>query len=422
LSDDLSWLIVANAEQITPKGLELIERGIDEEKTVLFATHPASRDRIARTREEQAPGMFHIERPAATLFSDFVALSRTCTFDLYRSLFGKRFKLTDMHPVEQLLAKQEQTVGDLKSLNRYFQGTFNILRPLRLPSAPLREGPGPSELAGQLKEARESMLARRSDYVAAFRDYDQADTDWLEAEAADALLTVRVRVKPEDFKQRLVDPKTAMAARASARSRLEQLSPRLVPLEQLTVRRLAAALDLVHVEKVAARIPNSRERIAESERLRTAVALVGSQVGGWLGLRNRMTVLRALFSRLNGQRENAALLGSLEKNMSLLIRQIRDVQGELSRVRYPFQHATKDPTVAEFLLPEPFDERDWSAVLSAGSALEEGFPRLYARMFGRLTGLAEQVEALLGMPRLADPTSEESRPEESKKANGKQGP
>jgi hypothetical protein len=160
LSDDLPWLIVANAEQITPKGVELLNRQIDEERVGLFASHPASRDRIARARAGQAPGIFHVERPAAMLFRDFVALSRTCTFDLYRSIFGKRFKLTDMHPVERLLAKQEQTRDDFKSLDRYFQGTVNVLRPLRLPAASLTEGPKAGELAGQLKQARQAMLDR----------------------------------------------------------------------------------------------------------------------------------------------------------------------------------------------------------------------------------------------------------------------
>jgi Zn-dependent protease with chaperone function len=420
LSDDLPWLIVANAEQITPQALERIERQIDEEKAGLFASHPAPRDRIARARAERAPGIFQVERPAATLFSDFVALSRTCTFDLYRSLFGKQFKLSDMHPVEQLLAKQEQTLDDLKSLNRYFQGTFNVLRPLRLPSAPLTDGPSPAELAAQLKRSRQEMLDRLPEYTAAYRDYDQADTDWLEAEAADALLTARIRVKPNDFKQRLIDGGAMIAARRSARARLEQISPRLVPLEQLAVRRLAAALDLVHVEKVAARIADSQERQQESLRLRAAVTVVGTQVGAWLGVRNRMTVLSTLLSRLEGQRENATLLGALEKNVSLLVRQIRDLQNELSRVRYPFHHATKEPTVAEFLLPQPFDERDWSAVLSAGSALGEGFPRLYARLFGRLTGLAEEVEALLGLARLPEPPAKEEQREPTA-TNGRRG-
>ncbi|HVA48380.1 MAG TPA: M48 family metallopeptidase [Pirellulales bacterium] len=409
LADDLPRLIVANVDQITPAGLESINKAVDEETTGLFSTHPASRDRIERAQEEQAPGIFHVELPAATLFRDFTALSRTCTFDLYRSLFGKGFKLTDMHPVEQLLAKQAQTIDDIKSLKRYFQGTFSLLRPLRLPAASTTEGTGAGELAAQLKQARQAMLDRLPAHKAAFPEYDQADTDWLEAEAADALLTAQIRVKSDDFKQRLVDLNATRQARAASRARLEQISPQLAPLEQLAVRRLWCALELVQVEKVAARIPQAQERIEHGQRVRAAVAVAGAQVGTWLALRNRMSVLRALFSRMEGQRENATLLGSLEKNISLLARQIRHLQFELSQVRYPFDHAKGEPTLSEFLLPQPFSDNDWNAVLTAGGTMLDGFPTLYARLFGRLTALAEDVESLLGLPRLAEPEPEDER-------------
>src|SRR5690348_10686166 len=46
--------------------------------------------------------------------------------------------------------------------------------------------------------------------------------------------------------------------------------------------------------------------------------------------------------------------------------QIREMQTELSRVRYPFGHAKAEPTLAEFLLPEPFNDADWPAVIAAG--------------------------------------------------------
>lgn len=403
LGDDLPRLIVANARQVTAEGLRLINEQVDEEKAGIFSTHPSSRDRIAQAREDAAPGVFHLELPTASLFRDFSALSRTCTFDLYRSMFGKRFKLTDMHPVDQLLARQEKTVEDIKSVQRFFQGTFNLLRPLRLPAASLtRESTG-GELAAQLKEARQAMLDRLPDHKALFANYDQADTDWLEAEAAEALLTAQVRIKPEDFKQRMLSLPATREARIDARGRMERISPQLVPLEQAALRRLSCALELVEVEKVAARIPESRQRIDEMHRVRAAAVVAGGQINLWLALRNRFSVLGALFSRLEGQKENATLLGTLEKNISQLVRQIRDLQHELSQVRYPFDHAKAEPTVAEFLLPQPFNENDWGAVLSAGHALVEGFPRLYARMFGRLTALAEEVESLLGLPRLPQP-------------------
>ena len=403
LGDDLPRLIVANARQVTAEGLRLINEQVDEEKAGIFSTHPSSRDRIAQAREEAAPGVFHLELPTASLFRDFSALSRTCTFDLYRSMFGKRFKLTDMHPVDQLLARQEKTIEDIKSVQRFFQGTFNLLRPLRLPAASLTRELTGGELATQLKEARQAMLDRLPDHKALFANYDQADTDWLEAEAAEALLTAQVRIKPEDFKQRMLSLPATREARIDARGRMERISPQLVTLEQAALRRLSCALELVEVEKVAARIPESRQRIDEMHRLRAAAVVAGAQINLWLALRNRFSVLGALFSRLEGQKENATLLGTLEKNISQLVRQIRDLQHELSQVRYPFDHAKAEPTVAEFLLPQPFNENDWGAVLNAGHALVEGFPRLYARMFGRLTALAEEVESLLGLPRLPQP-------------------
>lgn len=403
LGDDLPRLIVANVQQITPAGLQQINQQVDEENAGLFSTHPSSRERIERAKDEAEPGVFHVDLPAASLFRDFSALSRTCTFDLYRSMFGKQFKLTDMHPVEQLLARQERTIEDFKSVQRFFQGTFNLLRPLRLPAASLTQESTAGELAGQLKQARQAMLDRLPAHKALFADYDQADTDWLEAEAADALLTAQVRIKPEDFKQRMLSLPATREARIDARGRLEQISPQLVPLEQSAVRRLWCALELAEVEKVAARVPQARERIEESRRVRAAAAVAGAHIGLWLSLRNRFAVLGAFFSRLEGQKENAALLGSLEKNISLLVRQIRDLQFQLSQVRYPFDHAKAEPTLAEFLLPQPFNDHDWGEVLNAGNALVEGFPRLYARMFGRLTALAEEVETLLGLPRLPQP-------------------
>lgn len=402
LADDLPRLIASNVGQLKPAVVELVNKAVDEETTELFATHPASRDRIDRAREEQAPGIFHVELPGAALFRDFAALSRTCTFDFYRSVFGKGFKFTDMHPVEELLAKQERTIDDIKSLRRYFQDSFTLLLPLRLPPASLTQV-NAGQLAAELKRTRQEMSQGLPAYKATLDDYTQADTDWLRADVADALLSVRVPITGEGFKDRFTDLNATQEARAAARQRLDQLAPRLVAHQQLMIRRLWSALELLRVDKVAARIPRAQERIEECHRVRRAASVAGAQVGKWLAVRNRIAVLSALYSHVESQPENAGLLGAIEKNVSLLARQARDLQFELSQAAYPFAHAKGEPTLSEFLLPEPFSESDRQAVLSAGRALLDGFGTLCARLFGRLTALAEEVEALLGLPRLPQP-------------------
>lgn len=408
LADDLPRLIAANVGQLKPAVVELVNKAVDEEAAGLFATHPAWRDRIDRAHDEQAPGVFHVELPSASLFRDFAALCRTCTFDFYRAVFGKGFKLTDMHPVEHLLAKQERTIDDVKSLKRYFQDSFVLMLPLRLPPASLTETSA-GQVATDLKRAREEMLQSLPTHKAVFDDYDQADTDWLRAEVADALLNLKLPLHGDDFKDRFADLNSTREARLAARQRLERLAPRLAAFDQLRLRRLSCALELLHVDKVATRIPQGQERIEECQRVRLAATVAGAQVGKWLAVRNRLAVLRALCSYLETHAKNAGLLGSLEKNVSLLARQIRDLQFELSQTRYPFAHAKGEPTLSEFLLPEPFSDSDPMAVLSAGGALLDGFGTLCARLFGRLTALAEEVETLLGLPRLPQPAEPERK-------------
>jgi Zn-dependent protease with chaperone function len=403
LGDDLPRLIAANVDQLPEPLLEIIDKGIKEAKTGLFDTHPSDRDRIEFAVQQRAAGLFHVELPATLLFRDFAALSKTATFDFYREIFGKNFKLSDMHPVDQLLARQEKTKAEVKSLARYFQGACNGLRPLRLPGILPNEGADPRETLALLKQAREQMLLAAPAYRTAFEAYDKADTQKLEASQADAVLNARLKVKPQDFSQPMVNPRMVLQLLQGANYRLGQLSPQLDPLERWAEHRLLSALILLQVPKVAARVPSAPERLEESQRILAAYSVAAGQIYPVVELRNLFAVFMALASRLEGQRENATLMGMLERKLSELVRAVRDIQYALSMARYPFGHATAEPTLAEFIIPGQFHDADWNGVLSAASELLEGVPQLYARMLGRLVVLAEEVEAAFGLPQLPEP-------------------
>ena len=49
----------------------------------LWATHPTAARRIQKSRQQGAPGIFHLELPATALFSDFIGTSRTVTYMHY---------------------------------------------------------------------------------------------------------------------------------------------------------------------------------------------------------------------------------------------------------------------------------------------------------------------------------------------------
>jgi hypothetical protein len=220
-----------------------------------------------------------------------------------------------------------------------------------------------------------------------------------------------MRVSPSDFKQPLTTRQAARTARADAYARIEQSKPRLAPLENLAMQRLAAGLQLLADERVAARISDAAALRRACPAVLAATAVIGGQLNCWIALRNRLMVLGALLSRLEKNKGHEALRGSIEKNLKELVGHIRDMQAGLSTARYPFEHAKAEPTLAGFLLPESFNDADFGAVLAAGDALHTGFPRLYSRLVGWLTSVAEQVETVIGLPRLPDPPPKEDEAE-----------
>jgi len=103
LPDDLPRLVMARSQAIPHKLEKTLNEHVETAKTGWFDTHPAPQARIRRAARERDEPVFGDERPASELFSDFKALSRGVTADLYRGYFGSRFQPSLMFPTEELL-------------------------------------------------------------------------------------------------------------------------------------------------------------------------------------------------------------------------------------------------------------------------------------------------------------------------------
>jgi hypothetical protein len=103
LPDDLPSLVMARSQAIPHKLEKTLNEHVETAKTGWFDTHPAPQARIRRAARERDEPVFGDERPASELFSDFKALSRGVTADLYRGYFGSRFQPSLMFPTEELL-------------------------------------------------------------------------------------------------------------------------------------------------------------------------------------------------------------------------------------------------------------------------------------------------------------------------------
>jgi len=407
LGDNLPKLVMANVTQIPGEVLQKIDGMIDESTTGLLDTHPCDRDRIAAARRENAPGIFRHEAPATVLFRDFDALARNVTWDFYRGVLGPQVKPGDLHPVDELLARQGKEIEAGEALGRYFQGAFSALRPLPLPAWEAAAPQNARETTDRMKQARQEMLARKAEYQAAYRAYDEADTHTVEADQAGALLKASFKIEPSAFSQRLVNQGAVASARGTALAHQQQLVGTMEPFERAAGVRLLAACQLLCVPQVAAKVDGAAAWQQEVERLLPALRALCSGLPAMLELRNSHAALAVLLSNLEGNEQNADLIKAIRSQMSTLFDKLAAVRGELSSVAYPFDHAKGQISVGEYALGEMPTRDDLGGVFGAGEEMLDKLPSVYGRMVARLAAIAEQVESAVGLKPLPKPEQPE---------------
>lgn len=105
--EDLSALILRISDQVPEKEFRKIEKDLRASETSVFDTHPSHGERLASVREENAPGVFHLDGPATRLFQNFDKLSRAVTLKFYRTVIGKRVTRDCLIPVGVFLGEEK---------------------------------------------------------------------------------------------------------------------------------------------------------------------------------------------------------------------------------------------------------------------------------------------------------------------------
>ena len=408
LGDNLPLLIQSKVKQLPADVLAKIHASASELTTSLFDTHPADNERIESAQEEQAPGVFHRTEPASTLFANFAALSKTCTWDFYRGIFGDSFKLTDMHSVNDLLARQDAEGLTYKSLHRYFQGTFGTLRPISFPSAWSEAPKAPKDTLALVKRLREELLAAADRVKNLAEQYRTANDLVFEADQAKALIHAKQKFKPAEYHLQAATYEAAKEARDTASFKMSRLSPAIETIADHNGRRLFAALQLMHVPQVAAKLPEAKLWQEQVNDLLHVAQLVGRQVTNLVGLRNAFASLSVLLGRVESNRENQIFIEAVVSSMKSNWEIIAQIREPLTRATYPFDHAHGEMMLSMFVLPDMPHREDLGGIYNAADRVLDRLPALYAKVCARLAWMGEQIEQAVGLPPLPEPVEKPS--------------
>jgi len=393
LADSVPDLVVECSHNLSTEEQQRIEKSAAEEKTALFATHPADRERIARAAADGAEPVLACAEPASRLFADFPRVCRTLSLARYTDALPGKVSPEQLRPVSTLLSQQqaEQTARD--SAERWLGGDL-------IPHLPFPGARGPSGRTAE--ECRASLQGTRA-------ILERTPPQPAEAihEICSPLTKHRHTYLVESIVgtgQRFDDTLTGMSFHSNIdveRFRQEtwdDFCTRSAPLlerRRLVDRRLRAALGWLASPEAEEKLPDAVDRRGEVARLSRSLVALTARQADWITVSGNVTALEFWLGYLaEHELDNAArkAFGDLLTRTTAAIQAMRT---PLLEEPYPLDHASRTMTLGRYLVPEEVLADAPDAVITAASQVANLFPWLGWQLVGRLILHAEAVEAVL---------------------------
>jgi Zn-dependent protease with chaperone function len=396
LPENMVLLIEHKAGSFPAEVLEKISGPVASEKTRWFHTHPCDPDRVRTARALNQKGIFRLQEPAKSLFSDFASLSRTVTKDIYVRQLKLEFTEKDLMPAEELL-RESEAANEAGTAVRRFCGGVNLnLCPLFKDEA---EVSGPD--LRQVEQARADAAVRCGNLLA---EAEKRSTEcWgrflrlSELICAHRLAKAGFKFEPKNFglsTRRTAPADLEQAARMALDEAKEAIRGDLAAVEpffQGLRQRVDCAIRLLELDSGG--VPPAALR--EMVELRRLLAAVGAEIPG---LHETGSRLRALVM-LAQSRPNHPNPGIVDHEIAALAKELEDrtngIQQRLTAFRYPFPHAKGELSIAEFARPEKHDPANLQSILENSQTQVDRLLNLHYRLVGCLLVHADRVESRL---------------------------
>ncbi len=403
LPDNVPALIVSHAENLPPELADHALATIETEKTGIFDTHPCDKDRLAQAHAENAPGIFHNDTPATTLFSDFEALAKQATEKYYTDVLQDQFSADTLVSTTDILTQQDGRREDNKAFYRMQRGIGIVEYPIKPPVYPKELNVNLSDFAAKLEKLRTELVEERDDMVPLVDKYEQLAEKRAVILQGMMLLECGMRLKAKEFHLRKSSTAAAEEALAEVNKEIADNKAAIKPYVDKCSMRMAVVLKLLERPE---QLPADNDWAAmhrEYQQLLSVHKTLAEQNSQVLKLMVSFSLLNVMFMNLQSHSDNTKLVAKLEKLIAKSHEQLSTIRENLATTLYPFQHAREDMSVGHFLLEKLPDVEEPAQIGQAFDDVFTNFFSLRQRILARFAVLTETVEASLGLAVMPEP-------------------
>ncbi len=371
-----------------------------QEKTGLLDTHPSMRDRVAAARRPARKGLYRNEAPATTLFRDFAESSRAVTLQHYELVGvtlgdgGSATVVSSSDVAADTGAAHESN----KSYEAFFGRALSSSRPLTLPSFEELQFPGeedsdPDALRERFRTAYAAARALNERANTANDSFRNILADKHLAQRAGVLIDAGMKLPAADWRIPEATPAGVERALKTFGLRIDKQMPVLEESDRHFRTALTAGLSLI------AQAPDLDEAASFRDELQRLMPVFGS-VSRALDDLFEISVYAVLLQgaleateqdeEMNVRRKQVEFLTTLTERLEALLQRVDEACGD---VRYPFDSATGEILLYQYLFGQDLPDAPTLAALVRALRLMDVLPGLQVRLLGRFAQMSQAAAA-----------------------------
>lgn len=393
LPDNLPALIDDAAGRLPAETRDRINKHLADTAGRLFDSHPTTAARVARAKELAEPGIFRLEVPARTLFSDFAGACKKASYGHFRERMGGLFFEATFAATDAVLAPRQKDTVRRKGATGFLGFEPPLTRPFFPPLSKVEAPDDPRAVLERLAKARASVEAGAAGAAQSAAKFRATSEKILRLEQAAELFEAGVEKLPKEMELDRLGRRGIAQAVATANSEAADAAGVMDDVLEAAGVRLASALRLLWVKGVETKVEEVEARRKRAAELLKALRTLRDLYPQVDGLRHDLARAGALLHALESPKTEKAGL----KRIKEFAEQVRGRLDEVSRAAggtpcpYPDEGASN---LGERLVGEHRRD-DLNQIMGAASDCVDRFRDEHARALAELLEIAAAVEAPL---------------------------
>ncbi|MES2508234.1 MAG: M48 family metalloprotease [Verrucomicrobiota bacterium] len=391
LPDDLPALVVWREQMMPADVRENLEKQAAESKTQWNQTHPADPDRVKEALALKAEGVFHLETPASSLFSNFAATSQAVTRHYFQHELDVATDKVQFRSAAKMVQDRQAADDSDKHLDAFFGKQFHFLR----------MKPVQTLLPGTWSDAAEQMKSAEPGYGDLLAKYHQLqDKQGKQSIGGDLINGQFTLPKPDEFALMASTSSSAEIGLKQTQAQIHELGTQMAVFETAALRRMGAALEW------RLRHPQEEGDKLRVEHLLAAQNALAQVLPDLMHAARSSRSLQLLFDNAANHHDGYALeryVKSVAQRIEVAANRCITTLGDAA---HPYLE--EHPPIAQVLnLPEKGDN-EYARAFKLAQVCSDALIPLFVRVMGDLSGIALAAEKELEKADLPNPYAPEN--------------